>query len=62
MMKHNERNGTLQNVSLVARNPTVVVQKHHVTVLSLDWYHLKYRRETVLNEIRERSYVAKLHT
>lgn len=63
MMKHNEwMNGTLQNVSLVARNPTVVVRKYHVTVLLVDWYHLRYRRETVLQEIRGRFYVAKLRT
>ncbi|XP_062714715.1 uncharacterized protein LOC134291230 [Aedes albopictus] len=48
-----------------ARNPIILPREHHVTVLLLDWYHRRYRHandETVLNELRQRFYVAKLRT
>lgn len=48
-----------------ARYPVIMPRDHRVTELLLDWYHRRYRHandETVLNEVRQRFYVAKLRT
>ncbi|XP_062710529.1 uncharacterized protein LOC134288745 [Aedes albopictus] len=45
--------------------PIILPKGHPLTILLLDWYHRKFRHannETIVNEVRQKFYVAKLRT
>ncbi|XP_065074451.1 uncharacterized protein LOC135698403 [Ochlerotatus camptorhynchus] len=47
------------------RYPIILPRGHRITNLLLDWYHRKFRHannETIVNEVRQRHYIAKLRT
>ncbi|XP_055614291.1 uncharacterized protein LOC129760657 [Uranotaenia lowii] len=50
-------------LSYDARNPVILPRDSRITYLILDWYHRQHRHannETVVNEVRQRFYVARL--
>lgn len=57
------RIGTAPNVPTEAKYPVILAANHPVTILFVDYYHRKFNhqnRESVVNELRQKIYVAGL--